>query len=219
MANQLIDLRLRYRDSLESDKRELFRLINPMILKVFGFGLLFGISEVIVTLSLFLLLSVLFFRKQYQVCQADPLPAIHQLAFWLAQGLTLLTFMIPLYSKRISIQSKLRIVNVFIGFSGLFALTLTVLFSTDTLCLLYLFNLLWVFLFLIVTVLLLVPCIIYLERRNVNKLYKHALDGLADSEERPEHVKQKRRVKKRKAVDEGQTEETMYTDEQSLITV
>ena len=158
------------------------------------------LCEFTVWTSLFLILSLLFFRGSYDICQENSFPLISQVPLWLSLAFVFFIFMPPLVSQKMTPRKKFMLLLGILALSTLCLITLLTLTLTDVLCPSYIQSITKVILIGSISMMILTPCLIYKQRKLINRDYKQVIDGLADAEERqpPQYPKQKRRVRRQR---------------------
>jgi len=140
IAEQIIERKHRYREQLRRDFKQINRQFCKFNIIIITITLLYLILVMTFGISMFLFLSVVFFRSSYDVCPAEKtsIPAIAQVPLWISLILTLCIHFLPMISKSISWPKRKLALTVIALISTLCFLTLLILTLAKVLCAAYL---------------------------------------------------------------------------------
>lgn len=146
-----------------------------------------------IMLSLFLLLSVSAFSKEYTLCQ-DELPKISYLPFTLSWVVTLILFNLTAHKKFLKYRKP--IIITVCSIAALFFGAIVTLTELDLLCSQYLMALLRISSVATMIMFILLPFFIVCYKKKIDSKYARLINTLKDSDEpeMPLFARQKQRI-------------------------
>jgi len=133
VANQLIDMKQKYMDDISKIQNEWQDILSKLGVYVCLITLSFYFTYNTIWMSLYALLSVIFFSNQYSICQTDELPKISLLPLWLSFG-CVVGFGLFLIFKKMSYVKRMKLITISFYLAVALFMIMLVLTGTEVLC-------------------------------------------------------------------------------------